>query len=118
MGTLEQRERLKNLILHVRGTKSQRWYAELLGVSPTAVQDWESGRAFPNENSLRLIAQSRGWSFTEMREYLSTGKIPEVSEFDRVLSRLRVAHRSEVFAALKVITERCCELESGSLCRP
>ncbi|NJN87418.1 MAG: helix-turn-helix transcriptional regulator [Leptolyngbyaceae cyanobacterium SL_7_1] len=60
------KERLAQLIKELRGQKTQREFAKLLGTSYTAVQDWEKQIRLPKERNLKLIAQLKGWTHEEL----------------------------------------------------
>jgi transcriptional regulator with XRE-family HTH domain len=60
------KERLARLIKELRGQRTQREFAKLLGTSYTAVQDWEKQIRLPKEENLRRIAQLKGWTHEEL----------------------------------------------------
>lgn len=60
------KERLAQLIKELRGIKTQREFAKLLGTSYTSVQDWEKQIRLPKENNLKRIAQLKGWTPEEL----------------------------------------------------
>jgi len=81
-----EKERLAKLLKEVRGNRSQRFYAKLLKVSYTTIQDWEGCRSFPDEDNLKNIAASAGWSLPELEQYLSIGEKPAKPSFEMLLS--------------------------------
>jgi len=64
------KERLAQLIKELRGQKTQREFAKLLGTSYTAVQDWEKQIRLPKDKNLERIAQLKGWTYDELVYYL------------------------------------------------
>lgn len=64
------KERLARLIKELRGQKTQREFAKLLGTSYTAVQDWEKQIRLPKEENLRRIAQLKEWTQEELLYHL------------------------------------------------
>lgn len=60
------KQRLARLIKELRGQRTQREFAKLLGTSYTAVQDWEKQIRLPKEENLRRIAQLKGWTHEEL----------------------------------------------------
>jgi hypothetical protein len=64
------KERLARLIKNLRGQKTQREFAKLLGSSYTAVQDWEKQIRLPKGKNLACIAHLQGWTQEELMCYL------------------------------------------------
>lgn len=62
--------RLANLVKELRGDKSQRNFAKLLGVSYYAVQSWEKQAALPDEKNLQKLADLKGWTLLQLQVYL------------------------------------------------
>lgn len=50
------RARLARFLRESRGRDSQRTIAKKMGLSPTTIQNWESGASFPTLESLEFIA--------------------------------------------------------------
>ena len=50
------RARLAKFLKENRGKDSQRTIARKMGLSPTTIQNWESGASFPTLESLEFIA--------------------------------------------------------------
>lgn len=64
------KQRLANLVRELRGEKSQRNFAKLLGVSYYAVQSWEKQAVWPDNDNLQKIANSKGWTLLQLQVYL------------------------------------------------
>jgi transcriptional regulator with XRE-family HTH domain len=64
------KERLARLVRNLRGQKTQREFAKLLGTSYTAVQDWEKQIRLPKGKNLGRIAQLQGWTQEDLMRYL------------------------------------------------
>ncbi|NMG23054.1 helix-turn-helix transcriptional regulator [Brasilonema bromeliae] len=64
------RQRLAELLKELRGERSQRSFAKLLGVSNQAVQYWEKERTWPDDNNLERIAELKGWTLLQLQVYL------------------------------------------------
>lgn len=64
------KERLAWLIKELRGQRTQREFAKILGTSYTAVQDWEKQIRLPKDVNLKRIAQLKGWTEEELVRYL------------------------------------------------
>lgn len=65
------RERLANLLKELRGERSQRSFAKLLGVSNQAVQNWEKQRAWPDDENLQRLAELKGWTLEQLKTHLN-----------------------------------------------
>lgn len=108
--TNKEKKRLTTLVKETRGRLSQRSFAELLGVSYSAIQDWEKGVGNATDDSLWKLADAKGWSLKELKEYLYTEKYPELSEFRRVLDYLGNLHPEQIISAYRVLNGRTAEL--------
>ena len=64
------RQRLANLLRELRGERSQRSFAKLLGVSNQAVQNWEKERTWPDDDNLQRLAELKGWTPKQLQGYL------------------------------------------------
>lgn len=64
------RQKLANLVRELRGEKSQRNFAKLLGVSYYAVQSWEKHTVWPDNDNLQKLADLKEWSLSELQVYL------------------------------------------------
>lgn len=65
------REKLAILLKQLRGERSQRSFAKLLGVSNQAVQNWEKQRAWPDDENLQRLAQMKGWTLEQLKTHLN-----------------------------------------------
>lgn len=65
------REKLANLLKELRGERSQRSFAKLLGVSNQAVQNWEKQRAWPDDENLQRLAELKGWTLEQLKTHLN-----------------------------------------------
>lgn len=82
----ETTSRLSELIRTARGDRSQREYAESVGVTQFAVHHWESGESFPGLESLIKIAVSMGMTTDDLvRQILNEDPIV-LDTFDQVLT--------------------------------
>ncbi len=66
-------ERLSSLIKKLRGDRSQRQFAKLLGVSYAAIRSWEECESMPGVSSLSKIASYSHQSVEELLNYLKEG---------------------------------------------
>ena len=63
-------ERLASLIKKLRGDKSQRQFARVLGVSYAAVRSWEESESMPGLSSLEKIAAYSNQSLKDLLDYI------------------------------------------------
>jgi transcriptional regulator with XRE-family HTH domain len=85
----ESPERLRELVQRARGDKSQRKFAEELGVSFTTVNSWEKGKRFPDRDNLIKIALRAGCTFEAAIAYLNEGEVPQPVEIDKILTSIK-----------------------------
>ncbi|VXD25201.1 helix-turn-helix domain-containing protein [Planktothrix paucivesiculata] len=64
------KEKLASLVREMRGDKSQRSFAKLLGVSYYAVQTWEKQSVWPDDDNLEKLANLKGWTKEQLQLYL------------------------------------------------
>jgi transcriptional regulator with XRE-family HTH domain len=72
------KQRLANLVRELRGERSQRSFAKLLGVSNQAIQYWEKERTWPDDDNLQKLAALKGWTLLQLQASLE-GK-PKANE--------------------------------------
>ncbi|MBE9225338.1 helix-turn-helix transcriptional regulator [Phormidium sp. LEGE 05292] len=75
--------KLAKLVKELRGEKSQRNFAKLLGVSYYAVQTWEKQAALPDEKNLQKLADLKGWTLLQLQIYLQDSEKNNVAITDR-----------------------------------
>ena len=64
------KQKLADLVKELRGERSQRSFAKLCGVSNQAVQNWEKGQTWPDDDNLQRLAGLKGWTLKQLRDYL------------------------------------------------
>ncbi len=64
------KQRLADFVKEIRGKKSQRGFAKLLGVSYYAVQSWEKQAVWPDDDNLQKLADLKGWTLWQLQVYL------------------------------------------------
>lgn len=82
-------ERLARLVAELRGSKSQRQFARELNVSQSSVRFWESNLAWPDTENLEKLAALRGWSLSNLQNYLIKGDLPDSEPLEQILNVLR-----------------------------
>lgn len=86
--TLEEREKLAELIKQKRGSMSKSAFARLLGVTHTAVTGWENCLSEPDHHNLLAIARVLGMSLDNLHDCLKGGKA-SASEFDSLVGKIK-----------------------------
>lgn len=77
------KKRLAKFLKQLRGKATQRQFAKQLGTSYTALQDWEKQIRLPNNESLKRIAQLKGWTHEELvRHVFCPDTPPEIANTD------------------------------------
>ena len=75
----------KNLLRYIeRSNKTQRELAKAVGVSPSTICDWKSGRAYPRMDKLQKLADFFGISKSDLVEDVYVAK-ESVSEKEQKL---------------------------------
>ncbi len=69
------KEKLASLVRELRGNKSQRSFAKLLGVSYYAVQTWEKQAVWPDDDNLEKLANLKGWTKEQLQLYLHISQV-------------------------------------------
>ena len=82
-------ERLARLVAELRGSRSQRQFARELSVSQSSVRFWESNLAWPDTDNLEKLAALRGWSLSDLQNYLTKGDLPDSEPLEQILNVLR-----------------------------
>jgi transcriptional regulator with XRE-family HTH domain len=86
--TLEEREKLAELIKQKRGSMSKSAFARVLGVSHTAITGWENCVSEPDHHNLLAIAKALGMSLDNLHDFLKGGSTSN-SEFDRIVGKIK-----------------------------
>lgn len=73
-------ERLKSLIMEMRGGQGLRAFARVIGVSPGALHNWQEGVNQPDKNGLQKLARLKGWTVDELSAYLDGESLPARAE--------------------------------------
>ena len=79
-------ERIANLIKKLRGNKSQRQFARVLGVSYASIRSWEQSESMPSLQSLQLIAAYSNQRIEELLDYISNNGEDKsnIKELDKI----------------------------------
>lgn len=86
---IEFNQKLATLLKELRGSRSYRDFAEVIGASHTDVRRWESGKGEPRLRVLRKIAALRGWTLDELMVYLEGEVLPKEPRIPQLLAEVR-----------------------------
>lgn len=105
---IEARERLAKIVKSTRGERTQRAFARDLGVSYTAIQDWEKARTIPGTDNLEKIADKAGLTLQELLEYLEFGEKAKVERLPtgKLIKELEVMPLEELMKVADVVYAR------------
>lgn len=95
-------ERLAVLIKRLRGDKSQRQFAKVLGVSYAAVRSWEESESMPGLKSLEKIADYSNQTLEELLEYLKD----EGKDKSKILKFPQTKFAEDLFPQVKNLTKK------------
>lgn len=108
--TLESRQKLAEVVKKARGSKSQRAYGRMLGVSGTTVQGWENLESFPEMDNLAQIAESAGYTLQELLDYIE-GKSDQrsISSVNQIVKQLNLMPLHQVAMVVQAGVDRLAE---------
>lgn len=86
---IEFNQKLATLIKELRGSRSYRDFAEMIGATHTDVRRWESGKGEPRLRVLGKIAAIRGWTLDELMVYLEGEALPKGPRIPQLLAEVR-----------------------------
>jgi len=105
--TQEEREKLAVIVRKLRGRRSKRIMAEILGVSHPTITAWENSEVDPEPENLRKIAELRGQSFNQLIADLQQST--PIDPFEELLAKLPLQikgmSRSQLSQLLQAIAE-------------
>ncbi len=94
-------QRLAHAVLELRGDRSQRDLATLLGVAQSTIQGWENARNVPNLENLEKLASLRGQLPEEFVAFLygrTAGESSAIEQRIRGMPRRDVARMTRAIA--------------------
>jgi transcriptional regulator with XRE-family HTH domain len=104
---MESRERLTALVKQARGNKSKSAFAELLGVSHTAVGSWEQGLFLPDVKSLVKISELLGLSVEQLLGSIEGRPLKESkSDLSRMVRQINSMALKELAVLDRALADR------------
>lgn len=98
------RKNFAEVIKEMRGARSYRAFAKLLGVSHPTIKAWENFEGTPDQESLERVAALRGESLSDFKEFL--GGLKEPTSFQKLVQQVRSIPDDELAALLRAIADR------------
>ncbi len=100
----ETRKRFAEVIKEMRGIRSYRAFAKLLGVSHPTIKAWENLEGIPDQESLERVATLRGESLSEFKDFLGGFRKP--STLQKLVQQVRAIPDDELAVLLRAIADR------------
>lgn len=100
----EIRRKFAEVIKEMRGVRSYRAFAKLLGVSHPTIKAWENLEGIPDQESLERVAVLRGESLSEFKEFLGGFRKP--SPLQKLVQQVRSISDEELAVLLRAIADR------------
>ncbi|MDQ2096800.1 MAG: helix-turn-helix transcriptional regulator [Tychonema bourrellyi B0820] len=98
------RKNFAEVIKEMRGVRSYRAFAKLLGVSHPTIKAWENLEGTPDQESLERVAALRGESLLDFKEFLGGFKKP--TSFQKLVQQVRSIPDDELAVLLRAIADR------------
>jgi transcriptional regulator with XRE-family HTH domain len=98
-------QKLATLLKELRGSRSYRDFAEMIGSTHTDVRRWESGKGEPRLRVLGKIAALRGWTLDELMVYLEGEALPKGPRIPQLLAEVRSLPFEDAVQVAKVALE-------------
>jgi len=98
------REKFGEVIKEMRGVRSYRTFAKMLGVSHPTIKAWENLEGVPDQENLERVAIIRGESLPEFKEFLGGSR--ESSTLQRLVQQVRSIPDGDLAVVLRAIADR------------
>ncbi|NQE36734.1 helix-turn-helix domain-containing protein [Microcoleus asticus] len=98
------RKRFAEIIQEMRADRSYRSFARLLSVTHPTIKAWENLEGIPDVENLERIAQFRGETLEEFKQFLAGERT--ASQLQELVKQVRTISKEELAVVLQVIAER------------
>lgn len=98
------RKNFAEVIKEMRGVRSYRAFAKVLGVSHPTIKAWENLEGVPDQENLERVATIRGESLSDFKEFLGGFKKP--TSFQKLVQQVRSIPDEELAVLLRAIADR------------
>lgn len=85
----DKTKRLTALVKELRGDLSKGQFAKKIGVDPSTVSLWESGKAYPDLGNLNKLARLTAWNIEQLEHYLLEGELPTEDPLEQMLRKIK-----------------------------
>jgi transcriptional regulator with XRE-family HTH domain len=104
---IQSKERLSVLVKEARGNMTKSAFAEMLGVSHTAVGSWEQGSFMPDVKSLVKISSILGLSVEELLIRIEGKHISSKSfDLNRMINQINSMPQKQVALLGRAVSDR------------
>lgn len=103
---LESKFKFASVVKTLRGDMSKSAFARTLGVSHTAISNWEDAQHIPDSKTLSKIAHKAGYTLDEFISYLEDKKIYKPSMVDEMLSQVKSMPPKELALLGRAVSDR------------
>lgn len=100
----EARQRFAQVVMELRGNRSYRSFAKILGVSHPTIKAWENLEVVPDVQSFERIAALRGETLSEFREFLAGTRQP--TSLQRLIQQIQGIPMNDLAQVLRAIADR------------
>jgi transcriptional regulator with XRE-family HTH domain len=98
------RKNFAEVIKEMRGVRSYRAFAKVLGVSHPTIKAWENLEGTPDQESLERVAALRGESLSDFKDFL--GGLKKPTPFQKLVQQVRSIPDAELAVLLRAIADR------------
>ncbi len=112
--SLEGREKLSKLIKTLASKhKSRRSFARSLGVSPSAVINWEEMVSVPDTENLVKIANESGYTLSELQEMIDGRQTQPTKSVERVIHEIQQLSSRDIARVIEAAARCMAKAEYG-----
>ncbi len=102
----KEKEKLRQILLELKGKNTQEWLSHELGVSKYAVASWISMLQSPSASSLEIIADYMGISLSELLAEIKGNDRPSPESAQQALLHIKNLSSREKLKLSRLILEQ------------
>ena len=96
---------LATLLKELRGERSLREFADMIGATHVSLRLWESGKGEPRMRVLSKIASLKDWTLDELMVHLEGSALPKGPRIPQLLAEVRSLAFEDAVQVAKVALE-------------
>ena len=100
----QAKEKFAEVIKEMRGGRSYRSFAKIVGVSHPTLKAWETLDGTPDQESLEMVASLRGESISEFKDFLNGSRRPTMLQ--KLVQQVRSIPDDDLAVLLRAIANR------------